>query len=345
MAKNVGHSNVIRDYSGGVARYKLDQTPLQKELRDLSNPKNREAITKLKCRLIDEVEDQRAQRKTIFRQPKDHNKNNPVLTGKLLRAKKADEKQTTKNIEQIITRLASFGVKTNIDKAGRVAFSTMNEGGNATMAYDATQLKQMKLETFQESAAGTISKEVSDYLLPYFDIMIERAAAGDVNEMISDYITACKDGDDAKKEELKEKIQKVTDCKKAKADLESLKEKLSDEEKKFVEDLDAEICGEKEAPTEESGEAECGGSPETQKAAADTTAKAAELNKKAETAVSKAGKDNKDSFEQLLSAAAESVGVSDIGRNAVLDYVVESVAAGEMDTDDATIVTQLMTIV
>lgn len=350
MAKNIGHTNVIRDYSGGVARYRYDQTPLQKELRDLSNPRNREAIAKLKSQLIDEVEDQRAQRRSVFRQPTDPHKNNPVLTGKLLKAKKADEKQTNNNIERIIARLASFGVKTNRDKAGNVSFSPMNEGGNIAMAYDVTRLKQMKLETFQESAAGSITTEASDYLLKYFDIMIEAAKAGDVNELVSDYVAACKDGNAEKKEELKEKIQKVSDCKAAKAELESLKETLSDEEKKFVEDLDKEICGNcdnnEDAPTEESTSAgtDCGASPETQKVADNTVAKANDIGKKAESAASKAGKDNKGAFEELLSAAAESVGISDIGRNAILDYVVESVSSGKMDADDATVITQLMTL-
>ena len=353
MAKNVGYENISRNYSGGVARYGYNLTPLQKELRDSSNEKNREAIDALKKQLRDEVEDQRAQRSSIFRRKDNPKENNPVIMDrKILRAKNADEKQTNNNIERIIARLASFGVETKRDKTGRVSFKTMKEGGNQSMEYNVTKLKQMKLETFQESAAGTITNEAAGYLLKYFDIMIEAAEAGDLNELVTDYVAACKAGDESKKEGLKEKISAAADCKKAKADLESLKDTLSDEEKKFVEELDSEICGgendddDDAAPTEESGEdgENCGWGRTTTKDVKDVSGKPEELGKKAASAANKAGTDNKGAFEELLSAAAESTGISDIGRGALLDYVTEAVAAGEMDTDVATALASLATI-
>lgn len=322
--------------------------------------KNAEVIAALKSALKQQLDIQAAQRRAIFRQsgsvngheknPKDYNN---INTGDCLKARNYDAKQTTKNINLIIQQLAKFGVKADRDRSGGVSFKNVNEGGQINMVYDVTKLKQMKLETYQENAAGNITKEATDYLLKYFDVMIEAAKGEDVNVLAMDYVAACKAGDDAKKTELKEKISAVSDCKNAKEELKALREKLSDREKAFVDDLDAEICGEKdtaegdpEEPVQESGEetgGETGGSPETQKAVDDTVKSAEDLEKKIEKGAKKAGDDNKEAFDQLLSAASESA-ISDTGREAMVDYITESVAVGEMDADEAMLLTTLMSM-
>lgn len=352
MAISSKYKNISRDYTNGVARYGNDSA-LRKELRDQSNPKNAEAIEALKAQLKKEVDDQIAQRRAVFRQLDDPKRNNPVISGKLLKAKNADEQQTNKNIEQIIRRLSLFGVSAKRGKDGSVSFKNMNEGGEPTMVYDVTKLKQMKLETFQESAAGTIRREAADYLIKYFDVMIEAAKAGDLNELVMGYVAACKNNDEERKAELKEKITAASDCKKAKAELENLKESLSDEEKKFVEELDAEICGNddgeskldtsKDTPVKESGTDSGCSTGDTKAATGGDTAKSEDdTQKKLEKSASTAGTDNKESFEQLLSAATEGTAISDIGRNAMLDYITEAVASGNMDSDVAITLTSMV---
>lgn len=359
---NTKYGNVQRDYSSGVARYTMKKSKVEAKLQDQSDPKNAEAIASLKAQLKQISEEQAARRRAVFRQadPKD----NTVLTGKTLRAMEYDTKQASKSIADIIRKLSKFGVKTDQDRSGKFSFKNVNEGG--PKMYDVTQLKKMKLETFQESAAGKITQEATDYLLKYFDVMIEEAKGEDINTLVTDYVAACKSGDESKKEELKAKIDAASDCKNAKKELEALREKLSDKEKAFVDELNEEICGNKEEknpegkseecpegaeasgeePVQESGE-EAGGQPaagsDPAKDSGNPPKAAADLSKKIQKGADKTGSDSSEAFEELLSAASEST-ISDVGRNAIIEYVTESVAAGEMDVDDAVLLTELVSM-
>ena len=345
MARNAGYADIERNYDGSIARYKYKRTGAQNHQDD----DTRKMIDLLKNQLKSEVADQFAQHQSIFRQTRNPKDNNPIARGRILKAKNADEKQTNNNIERIIRMLASLGVKTNRDKVGRVTFTNINEKGGTVMKYDVERLKQMKLETFQENAAGTITTEATNYLLAYFDVMIEAANIGDANELVMDYVAACKDGDEDKKAELKEKLIELGKCKKTKKELSSIRETLSDKEKKFVDDLDKEICsggsGSKDAE-ESLGESADEGANSSESDVGKDREKQLKsmgnIKKNLESGVKNAGTDSKDSFEQLLSAASESAAISDIGRGAMLEYVTESVASGNMDADTEILLTSLV---
>lgn len=342
--------NIERNYDGPVARYTRKKSEEEKKLRDPDDWENDDKIYELKDTLRGLINAQAAQRRTIFRQTTDSKNSNKVLTGDCRKARDSDVRETKNSINHVIQQLARYGVSVKRDRAGKVSFGHLKEGGPNKMMYDVTELKKMKLETFQESAAGRITKEATDYLLKYFDVMIEEASGEDINTLVTDYVAACKESDEEKKSELKGKISAKADCKKAKEELAGLKEKLSDDEKKFVDELDEEICGTKEPeegtgnsdnPVNESGEEDTGSADDSSSNSGEDVEK--DINAKAKKSADKAGEDNKEAFDQLLSAASESV-ISDVGKEALLEYMTESVALGDMDADDAIALATLMSV-
>lgn len=340
--------NIERNYDGPVARYTRKKSEEEKKLQDPDNWENDDNIYELKDTLRGLINAQAAQRRTIFRQTGDPKNSNVVLTGEYRKARDSDVRETKNSINHVIQQLARYGVSVKRDRAGKVSFGHLKEGGPNKMVYDVAELKKMKLETFQESAAGRITKEATDYLLKYFDVMIEEASGEDINTLVTDYVAACKESDEEKKSELKGKISAKADCKKAKEELAGLKEKLSDDEKKFVDELDEEICGTKEPeegvddsdPVNESGE-DTGSADDSSSNSGEDVEK--DINAKAKKSADKAGEDNKEAFDQLLSAASESV-ISDVGKEALLEYMTESVALGDMDADDAIALATLMSV-
>lgn len=263
--------------------------------------------------------------------------------GKERSMRKYDTKQITKEIEKLKHALNFHGVRVIPDALmnGKVVYK---EGGYNM--YTEQKLKEMKLQVYQENAAGEISPAVTKYLTAYFDIKME-SVKNNIDGLITEYLEACKSGDEEKKEEVKEKMssgsddgrdEKISELKKK---LEEAEKYLTDDEKKAVKELQEKIdAGEDvDAPTTESGETPTADTDVTSTNTNTTSKKPANpenstVPKNTDEAEKLLDTTSKE-LDNLMNATTESVGLSEEAQEKLMDYIVESVAAGTMDSTRA----------
>ena len=292
------------------------------------------------------------------------NPNKAAERGVQAKGREDDIKTTQKEIDSLVKKLSRLGVKvrTELLPRGKVVYY---EGGHDNM-FTTTDLKKFKLEVFEETASGNISKDLCDYMIisleaamketskyeAYMEkvnaiidssrrkyvkyvnesfeaglitdlqkdvmlelaednFMFEDAKPDRIPELVNAFIEAAKEGNEDKKEAIKEQIDSAKELKEAEKELdeevveegancsiveklEAIKAKLTPEEKEMAKRFDEMLA---EGNTEEAEEPE-----------EDKKEEKPEGAEEGEETPEEPAKEEKDVKESVL-AAFESVGV------------------------------------
>lgn len=320
--------------------------------------------------------------------------NRKAERGDQLKGRLAHHKDLKKKIDDTVSELRRLGCSVNPDalKRGKIVYK---EGVENTM-FSMTDIKSMKLDIFEENAAGKITDNMRDYMLTVIesvtpavermdayleavaekmnakrdhfvkfvqeslnvglinmrqhevlmelaqdDFMFEGPQPEDIPAMVMAYIEAAKEGNEEAKAEIKKDIDEAKEVKEMKdnaeaeavtegADcsivekLESLKCKLTDEEKAMAEKFDQMIADgmKKEAPAEEPTDDEDEGNSEGDAPVeGETPAKAKEE------------KTVKESVEEIFEKVSVNTG-SRVEAYDIMNYMLEAVKANVMSEED-----------